>query len=88
MQYIETSVPKKGQLVSDRLHLRDETPLFAIVEFNIWGACNRRCSFCPVSDQTGRTNYVDNDRFALGLAVSRAFVRGPMRVNQLVANAC
>ncbi len=56
MQYIETSVPKKGQLVSDCLHLRDDTPLFAIVEFNIWGACNRRCPFCPVSDPDVYTN--------------------------------
>jgi len=56
MQYIENSVVKKGQLVSDRLHLRDDTPLFAIVEFNIWGACNRRCPFCPVSDPDVFTN--------------------------------
>ena len=26
--------------------------LRSILEFNIFGACNRSCSFCPVSDTT------------------------------------
>ena len=25
-------------------------PVFGLVELNIWGACNRSCEFCPISD--------------------------------------
>ena len=31
-------------------------PVFGLVEFNIWGACNRRCEFCPISDPSIFTN--------------------------------
>lgn len=56
MKYIETSVPKKEMLVSEALHFREDVPMFSIVEFNIWGACNRRCLFCPVSNPDVYTN--------------------------------
>ena len=50
MQYVDSSLSTKGRLVSDQLRFRDGIPVFSIVEFNIWGSCNRRCPFCPVSN--------------------------------------
>lgn len=54
--YVDPSIPEKKKVVEDRIRHHLGTPVFSIVEFNIWGACNRRCSFCPVSDQTVFTN--------------------------------
>ena len=49
-RYIDPSVASKGKTIRSNLRLYKDYPLFSLVEFNIWGACNRRCSFCPVSD--------------------------------------
>jgi len=38
------------------LKFHDGRPTFSLVEFNIWGACNRRCEFCPISDPEIFTN--------------------------------
>jgi radical SAM protein with 4Fe4S-binding SPASM domain len=39
---------KRNQL--DLVNYVDGYPLFGIVEFNLIGACNRSCDFCPVSE--------------------------------------
>lgn len=54
--YIEPSIPQKALDVENNYAEQDGLPLFSIVEFNIWGACNRRCSFCPVSNAEVWTN--------------------------------
>ncbi|MAG70179.1 MAG: radical SAM protein [Acidobacteria bacterium] len=54
--YLDPSIPEKRQAVQERIRTHHRIPVFSIVEFNIWGACNRRCSFCPVSDPEVFTN--------------------------------
>ena len=36
--------------------LFENFPVFSIIELNIYGACNRSCSFCPVSNPNVYTN--------------------------------
>jgi len=55
-RYIDPHVDLKDADVRDTLQHRNGTPLFGLVEFNLWGACNRRCSFCPISDPSLFTN--------------------------------
>ena len=50
--YVDPSTKRKNKIVNDNLTLLDGFPLFSIVEFNIYGNCNRSCSFCPVSNKT------------------------------------
>ena len=47
--YVEPSIPQKQAMVESFYAEFNDFPVFSIVEFNMWGACNRRCSFCPVS---------------------------------------
>jgi len=49
-------IQRKSEHVKDMIQYYDGYPLFTIVEFNIWGACNRSCSFCPVSNPNVYTN--------------------------------
>lgn len=49
-RYIDPHVSLKDADVKGALVIRNDYPVFGLVEFNIWGACNRRCSFCPVAD--------------------------------------
>lgn len=49
-RFEEYSVGQKRREVKDLLEVREGIPLPAIIEFNIWGACNRKCGFCPVGD--------------------------------------
>lgn len=51
----KTVLLKQGQ-VEERLTLKDNIPVPSIVEFNIFGACNRSCHFCPVSNPEVYTN--------------------------------
>ena len=55
-RYIEPAVATKDQMVSQNLRIHEGRPMFSLVEFNIWGACNRLCSFCPVSNPEVYTN--------------------------------
>ncbi len=48
--YIDPSVQRKKDNVEGRIKTYDGIPVFNLLEFNIYGACNRSCSFCPVSD--------------------------------------
>ena len=57
--YIDPHVSLKDRDVKGNLRYLDGYPMFGLVEFNIWGACNRRCSFCPVSDPEVYTNKVE-----------------------------
>jgi len=54
--YIEPSTFRKKEIVETNVRFHDEVPIFNILEFNIFGACNRSCDFCPVSDSTFYTN--------------------------------
>lgn len=54
--YIEPSIEKKSQEVDSNYREHMGVPVFSIVEFNLWGACNRKCNFCPVSDSSIWTN--------------------------------
>jgi len=48
-RYKDPHIDLKERDVSISLDYREGYPLFGLVEFNLWGSCNRRCSFCPVS---------------------------------------
>ncbi|MDN5126631.1 radical SAM protein [Aliarcobacter butzleri] len=49
-KFIDPSTVRKDIIVKEKLELLDDFPIFSIVEFNLFGNCNRNCSFCPVSD--------------------------------------
>jgi radical SAM protein with 4Fe4S-binding SPASM domain len=55
-KYIDPHVSLKEADVLGSLMFRNGYPLFSLVEFNIWGACNRTCEFCPVSNPEIYTN--------------------------------
>ena len=55
-RYKDPHIDLKERDVRINLVYHDSYPVFGLVEFNLWGACNRRCSFCPVSDPTIFTN--------------------------------
>ncbi|MGE3609185.1 MAG: SPASM domain-containing protein [Bacteriovoracaceae bacterium] len=48
-RYIDPSTHLKKKLVSSALKYHNGMPIFSLIEFNIYGNCNRSCSFCPVS---------------------------------------
>ena len=48
--YIDPSTNRKKDVVEKNLQYHQSMPLFSLLEFNIFGACNRSCEFCPVSD--------------------------------------
>ena len=54
----DKSIYRKQKFVEKNENIRiiDGFPVFTIVEFNIYRACNRTCSFCPVSDKSFYTN--------------------------------
>jgi radical SAM protein with 4Fe4S-binding SPASM domain len=54
--YIEPSIGAKSKEIENKFATFEGIPVFSIVEFNIWGACNRKCEFCPVSDPSIWTN--------------------------------
>jgi len=53
-RYIDPNIARKDGLLKEHLdkhkYLKG-APLFSTVEFNIHGSCNRKCVFCPRSDQ-------------------------------------
>ena len=55
-QEVDISVLRKQGFVENSVKKINGFPVFAIVELNIYGACNRTCSFCPVSDKDFYTN--------------------------------
>jgi len=54
----DKSVFRKKEFVekNEKIRFIDGFPVFTIVEFNVYGACNRSCGFCPVSDPSFYTN--------------------------------
>ena len=54
--YIEPSTHRKKENVETGIRYYNGIPVFSILEFNIFGACNRSCDFCPVSDSSFYTN--------------------------------
>ncbi len=49
-RFIDPSTKRKDTIVKDKLQYFEGFPVFSIIEFNIYGNCNRDCSFCPVSN--------------------------------------
>lgn len=49
-RFIDPSTRRKDFIVKERLTYFDNFPIFSIIEFNIYGNCNRSCIFCPVSN--------------------------------------
>lgn len=49
-RFIDPSTDRKAQIVKENTKVIDNIPIFSIIEFNIYGNCNRDCSFCPVSN--------------------------------------
>ena len=55
--FVDPSTIRKDQIVKDRLTFHEDIPMFSILEFNIFGTCTRRCTFCPISlDTYKKTN--------------------------------
>ena len=52
---IDSTTKRKNEIAAARLVTRNGTPIFSIVEISVVAACNRRCSFCPVSDNYYKT---------------------------------
>ena len=53
---LDRSVIRKSADVEEKIASFDGVPMPAIVELNIFGACNRACDFCPVSNPEVYTN--------------------------------
>lgn len=49
-RFIDPSTIRKNEIVKDKLTFHEDIPVFSIIELNIYGTCNRNCSFCPVSN--------------------------------------
>lgn len=49
-RFIDPSTTRKNIIVKDKLQYYENIPVFSIIEFNIYGNCNRACDFCPVSN--------------------------------------
>ena len=49
-RFIDPSTKRKEKIVKDKLSFYNGVVLPSIIEFNIFGNCNRDCSFCPVSN--------------------------------------
>jgi len=47
---IEYNIGRKSKETSNEIHFKSGIVIPRYIEFNIWGACNRRCPFCPVSN--------------------------------------
>jgi len=48
--YSDRFIVRKRELTKTNLRHWRNIPLFSVVEISVVAACNRRCSFCPVSD--------------------------------------
>jgi len=49
-RFLDPSIKRKDTIVKDKLSFCHGIVLPSIVEFNIFGNCNRNCAFCPVSN--------------------------------------
>ena len=49
-KFIDPNLKRKKNLVEKNITLIKKFPLFSLIEFNIFGTCNRNCTFCPVSN--------------------------------------
>ncbi len=49
-RFIDPSTNRKKNIVQEKLQFFEKIPVFSIIEFNIYGNCNRSCTFCPVSN--------------------------------------
>src|SRR3990167_8639742 len=55
-KFLDPDIPRKSSLLDN--HLKEQKgvkrpPLFAVLEFNLTGLCNRECIFCPRNDPKG-----------------------------------
>ena len=53
---IDLNILRKQEMSKENVNYYKGHLLFSILELNIWGACNRSCSFCPVSNKDFYTN--------------------------------
>lgn len=52
-EFIDINIPRKSKWLDGHVNRRDNDgrpPMFAVLEFDLTGLCNRRCVFCPRSD--------------------------------------
>ena len=49
-RFIDPSTKRKDIIVKEKLDFYQGVVLPSIIEFNIFGNCNRNCNFCPVSN--------------------------------------
>ena len=47
---LDYNIGRKGNETREEIIYKSGIPIPRYVEFNIWGACNRSCPFCPVSN--------------------------------------
>jgi radical SAM protein with 4Fe4S-binding SPASM domain len=51
LRYIDPSTIRKNSIIENiTKEYSTNIPIFSIIEFNIYGTCNRNCHFCPVSN--------------------------------------
>ena len=48
--FIEYNIGRKSKETNNEIHYKSGIVIPRYIEFNIWGACNRSCPFCPVSN--------------------------------------
>ena len=58
-KFFDPAIKRKSKIVDDALHYFNEIPLPSVIEISESGTCNRKCSFCPRSDE----NYPDIKEF-------------------------
>jgi len=49
-RFIDPSTKRKNNIINSSMDMINDVPVFSIIEFNIYGTCNRSCNFCPVSN--------------------------------------
>ena len=61
IKFLDKNIHKKSKFIKDSLQYFPNTkiPLPSLVEISNSGTCNRKCSFCPRSDE----NYEDIKEF-------------------------
>ena len=47
---LDYNIGRKSKETKEEIIFKFGIPIPRYIEFNIWGACNRSCPFCPVSN--------------------------------------
>ena len=72
-KYVDPAVHRKSKNIQNEKKIRyiEGFPIFTLIEFNIYGACNRDCSFCPVSNLDVYTNKYEGFSISLFTKIIR-----------------